>query len=77
MIYFAKPEDAHDDDLDVHESDGDEHHAENFMLCSSAHHEVVSLGFVAHCCSVWSLPPIKDGLQQFGEGCDGRLVQIS
>ena len=44
---------------------------------------VVCLGFVfellsivvAHCCSVLSLPPIKGGLQQNGEGCDGRLVQ--
>ena len=29
---------------------------------------------VAHCCSVLSLPPIKDGLQQYEEGCDGRHV---
>ena len=28
-------------------------------------------GFVAHCCSVLSLLPIKDGLH------DGRVVQVS
>ena len=28
-----------------------------------------------HCCSVLSLFSIKDGLQQCGEGCDGRHVQ--
>ena len=48
-------------------------------------YEVVCLGFaldsaisfVAHCCSVSSLLPIKDGLQQYGEGGYGRLAQVS
>ena len=36
-------------------------------------YEVVCLvSFVAHCCSVLSLPPIKDGLRQFGDGCECR-----
>ena len=33
--------------------------------------------FVAFCCSLLSLPLIKDGLQQCGEGCGGKLVQVS
>ena len=45
--------------------------------------EVACFGFdiavscVARCCSVLSLSPIKDELQQYGEGCDGRHVQVS
>ena len=34
----------------------------------------------AHSSSVFlffSLPPIKDWLQRYGEGCDGRLRQVS
>ena len=36
-----------------------------------------AVSVVAHCCSVFSLSPSKDGLQQYGEGCDGRHVQVS
>ena len=34
------------------------------------------LAVCCDCCSV-ALSPIKDGVQQSGEGCDGRLVQAS
>ena len=37
----------------------------------------IAVSCVAHCCSVLSLSPIKDELQQYGEGCDGRHVQVS
>ena len=48
--------------------------AELWGLCLQD--EVVCLGFVFDLLSVvLSLPPINYGLQQHGEGCDGRLVQ--
>ena len=35
----------------------------------------LAASLLLHCRSVLSLPPIKDRLQQSGEGCDWRLVQ--
>ena len=37
----------------------------------------IAVRFVAHCCCVLSLPPIKGGLQRYGARCDGRHVQVS
>ena len=51
-----------------------------FSLSGDARRPVVSLiccEFVSHTCSGLLLPPTKDGLQHCGEGCDGRLVQVS
>ena len=51
-------------------------------FCVDQQCEVVCVGFsiafivVAHCCSMLSLSPIKDWLQQNGEGRDGRHVQV-
>ena len=53
------------------------------MCFSDLQCEVACLGFdiahccVAHCCSVLSLSPIKDELQQYGENRDGRHVHVS
>ena len=40
-------------------------------------HRCIAVIVVAHCCSVLVLSPSKDGLQEYGEGCDGRHVQVS
>ena len=53
------------------------------QVCWGWQGEVGCLGFgiavicVVHCCSGLSLSPNKDGLQQYGEGCDGRHLRAS